>query len=655
MRIASRAIRMLVADRVASRSTRHSRDDRGRRGRLHADESANNDTGFGGCTAGDPGVDTIELMTDVVLDQVHNETLGPTGLPVVSSDITIEGGGRAIRRSDELFGPEFRIFAVRLGAEDTTLTLRNTTVSGGRLAIENYLANNDGAGIFLDYGTSLHLQDSAVIENTARENGSGGGIWGGVFSTITVEGSTIGQNQAAGFGGGIFLDDGSILTMDQSRVEANSLVDIGFPPPSIGAGGGISMNRLSTVVITNSSIVSNMAFLSDYAQGSGGGISFGGESLTIADSIFAGNISAGGGGISIARDSAAVISNTTVSSNRTRSGNYGFDVQLGRGGGGIRVYGELIMSDSIVSGNVDDEGLGGGGIRAASTGRITLTNTTFVGNQSIGDLAGLKRGAGLLVEDESDVTLINSTVSGNTADFYGGAIYVDDDAQLTVIHSTLFGNTAGDGGGNIYNETGTVRVLSSVLAEGACVGLINDGEDNFTDSVGCPGTPIVGGVDIDQMLADNGGPTPTHALVRGSVAIDGGIDCPLDTDQRGFARDDGLCDSGSFEFGGGALPLTLTATGDCPGTLTVSLSGATPGGSVRLFRSIAEGMFTLPAGGLCEGVVLDLEDPQTVATNVAGAEGEFSATFMVSDAACGLYLQAIDATTCAVSEVIELP
>jgi hypothetical protein len=49
-------------------------------------------------------------------------------------------------------------------------------------------------------------------------------------------------------------------------------------------------------------------------------------------------------------------------------------------------------------------------------------------------------------------------------------------------------------------------------------------------------------------LADNGGPTLTHALLAGSPAIDAGDNavCPA-TDQRGLARD-AACDVGSFEY-----------------------------------------------------------------------------------------------------------
>jgi hypothetical protein len=51
-------------------------------------------------------------------------------------------------------------------------------------------------------------------------------------------------------------------------------------------------------------------------------------------------------------------------------------------------------------------------------------------------------------------------------------------------------------------------------------------------------------------LADNGGPTETHALRPGSVAISAAVDCPPpDTDQRGVPRPQGAaCDTGAYEF-----------------------------------------------------------------------------------------------------------
>ena len=82
--------------------------------------SANADAAAGGCPAGN-GADTIVLPTGSTqsLTSVDNTTLGPTGLPVVSSTVTIRGRDSTIRRASS--APEFRILAV---ASSGGLTLR---------------------------------------------------------------------------------------------------------------------------------------------------------------------------------------------------------------------------------------------------------------------------------------------------------------------------------------------------------------------------------------------------------------------------------------------------------------------------------------------------------------------------------------------------
>jgi len=81
-------------------------------------------------------------------------------------------------------------------------------------------------------------------------------------------------------------------------------------------------------------------------------------------------------------------------------------------------------------------------------------------------------------------------------------------------------------------------------------GTFVDAGNNFSDDSSCgPGVAgITPGLDYETNLADNGGPTLTHALLPGSVAVDAAGDCDLDMDQRGLPRNDGACDSGSFEL-----------------------------------------------------------------------------------------------------------
>ena len=79
------------------------------------------------------------------------------------------------------------------------------------------------------------------------------------------------------------------------------------------------------------------------------------------------------------------------------------------------------------------------------------------------------------------------------------------------------------------------------------------------DQVGAAGSPID---PLLGALADNGGPTLTHALLTGSTAINAGTStgAPI-TDQLGAARDDGLIDIGAYEFDP-SLPAAIDLDGD---------------------------------------------------------------------------------------------
>lgn len=100
--------------------------------------AANNDAPTGGCTAGS-GADTILLgvpadgptgSSSFFLSTVNNNTYGPTGLPVITSEITIGSliGRSTIARDFNPGAPEFRILAV---GDTGNLTLQSTNVQGG--------------------------------------------------------------------------------------------------------------------------------------------------------------------------------------------------------------------------------------------------------------------------------------------------------------------------------------------------------------------------------------------------------------------------------------------------------------------------------------------------------------------------------------------
>ncbi|MCI0548209.1 MAG: hypothetical protein L0027_13105 [Candidatus Rokubacteria bacterium] len=118
-------------------------------------------------------------------------------------------------------------------------------------------------------------------------------------------------------------------------------------------------------------------------------------------------------------------------------------------------------------------------------------------------------------------------------------------------------------------------------AGGNCSQAMVDEGGNLDDDGTCgPGFGVLTG--LDPELADNGGPTLTHALLAGSSAIGAAGECGLEADQRGFFRDDGACDSGAYEFGGTPPPPVGGATTGLELEKRVRCGNKTTGGSVDL-------------------------------------------------------------------------
>lgn len=286
-----------------------------------------------------------------------------------------------------------------------------------------------------------------------------------------------------------------------------------------------------------------------------------------------------GDGGAIFNSGTVTLIGSTISN--SRAGNYypGFFLSQG---GGIYNAGSLYAYYSAI---VDNRayayyGDAGGGIR--NTGTATLVSSTISGNRTRGEYP---LGGG--ISTNGVLTISNSTISGNFGN-YGGAI----SGTATLVNSTVAENEGGHDEGYPGEALwGTFTLYNTLLSNvfpGShnCSATIIDGGNNLANDATCEGIPdtLAG---LDPLLADNGGPTLTHALLPGSNAIDLAGDCGLETDQRGFPRDDGACDSGSVEFSqgdpcvleiqmsspavqsGGTLEFTLFLQHNRPATVTV--------------------------------------------------------------------------------------
>ncbi len=239
-----------------------------------------------------------------------------------------------------------------------------------------------------------------------------------------------------------------------------------------------------------------------------------------------------------------------------------------KGGGGIYVGGgaSLDLRDSTVRDNRTvyaagaSGSLDGGGIYTFQNSTMHVDRSTLSGNSAANVGGGIRMlGSG---------SIVNSTLSGNTAvGWYGGAIF-HTDGVLGLVNSTVADNHAPPWAaaalfvGTFTDASATLSLVNTIVADnqdfgcfvapwgGGTVILASGGHNVFTDGSCSPGgtDQVVGEAGLGP-LGDNGGPTATQALLPGSPAIDAGDPavCPA-VDQRGIPRPQGpTCDVGAVE------------------------------------------------------------------------------------------------------------
>ena len=213
----------------------------------------------------------------------------------------------------------------------------------------------------------------------------------------------------------------------------------------------------------------------------------------------------------------------------------------------------------------DNEAFEGGGIYASE---VTVRNSTVSGNRAVprGFLGGHEStGGGIYAWSATGrSTITDSTISGNSS-FHSSATYFAGDAAIhnstiTANEITLGFGSGCEGDGAVLGDM-QLRLESTIVAGNTCVapGPIYDiGAGSIVGSHNLIGTSLVP-VPADTIsadprlgpLANNGGPTSTHALLSGSLAINHGsnpLHCRYDQRGPGFPRVKRLrADIGAYE------------------------------------------------------------------------------------------------------------
>ena len=191
-------------------------------------------------------------LTSAELDILQDLTINGDVDGDGKADITISGDG------DGVLGhsiDDVRIFDVTSNAN---LTLRSLTLTGGHADSSN---GDNGGAILTAAGTTLTLINSTIGHSQAVK---GAGIYAG--GALTVVNSTIHDNVASSFGGGVYVNG-----------VAASFVNVTITANTAFVGGGIDTFTGSQLLIINSTITGN------YAGDKGGGIDLYALTSTPAD------------------------------------------------------------------------------------------------------------------------------------------------------------------------------------------------------------------------------------------------------------------------------------------------------------------------------------------------------------------------------------
>ena len=547
------------------------------------------------------GVDSLRAAI-----QETNALDGPDTIYLTSGTFTLSFDGfdddNALAGDLDIFGD---VTIIGAGAENTIIdgggidrvfdVFPDANVSISGVTIRNGTARN-GAGI-RSTGT-LTIVDS-IIENNIAEgefDSVGGGIANSAGGNLTLDGVTVRNNTSEIHGGGLYSMDSTVTIIDSTFENNGTEMD----------GGGISVFN-GSLNMTGGAIRNNSADLD------GGGLSMETAVVSLTEVSVSNNTATeAGGGINVFGTGAQLrIFTSTIADNVATNE-----------GGGIRAVGVTLgLMDTTVSGNTTT--LGGGGL-FSDTSLVEIQNSLFTSNTASEDGGGISSNG-----FTGSLGISNSTFSGNSSLLSGGAIFNAAAGGTSLVNATVTANSAGTFGGGIRSTTLT-NLGNTIVAENTAVtddfdvsgayfslgnnliGRVDDAAGLFfgqnNDQMGFSFSVLDPGL---QPLADNGGPTLSHALILASPAVDAGKSLgAAQFDQTGnFRNYDGdrdgfyIVDIGAVEFVNETVTFTVNTTEDTFDALLADDFASDSNGNISLRSAIqetnslvGEAIIALPAG-----------------------------------------------------------
>lgn len=385
-----------------------------------------------------------------------------------------------------------------------------TTITNSNFRNNTAVTNG---GVIYNNGRLDISESSSFISNTAQ-NGDGGVIHNDTNATANISNSTFTNNVSTNLGGAIY--NLGTLNITGGTFNANNAVNY----------GGAICNE-------GDAAISNASFFNNTTYNNGGAIATNFGTLNVSSSLFDSNGSySSGGALFINRNQ-----NIENISTSTFTNNYASD----DGGALANWSGQIAINSSTFKGNYttnsgDWSGLGGA-IFNASNGTLSylyIKNSTFEGNgiqnygstdaqnpaTTITQYGGAIENMGWDLSLISNLTVINSTFTGNKATRLGGAIH-NQYGILNIIadggNTSFSGNTDAGGLNDIYLDTNSTLNLNA--GNGGKITFGGGIKSNSNDNI----------ININKSMTYNDGVNTKTAPTDGQIVLNGPISGATDS------------------------------------------------------------------------------------------------------------------------------
>jgi len=295
-----------------------------------------------------------------------------------------------------------------------------------------------GGGVFIDEGSIVTFIHCTISGNLTQGGVSG---QGGVFTTSGRPIEPLIPYEIPSFGGGVYCAADSNVAFTDCTITENISSEPNVPPnnridPYLGHGGGVCAEDTATVIFTDCTFSRNDADV-------GGGLHFTDANAVISDCNFTFNSAFQGGGL-FGEYGPATIRHSNFTNNIASSEANDPNVVILGDGGGLHLWAtDANIIDCNISSNQAEAS--GGGVFFGGESTPSLTNCLLTNNTAGRD------GGGVSANIFSQLTISNCTIADNVVtgigfeQGYGGGLYCSYDSYTNIINTIIWDNSGNIG------------------------------------------------------------------------------------------------------------------------------------------------------------------------------------------------------------------